>query len=1102
MESHDFLYEPDELNNEQDDYEMLYDHENDPMNPESIYYSERAENNYTNNTYSSSSNGFSTNDSDLPYNANVNRKDTDTQQIMHEVDRSMIGESEMYDGGRKSYYAMEATIGILSSIGTTSYENYSYDNLKMEDWSSVTTTIREVTGKEIYDIQFFDNIDYKTFEENFQTSSFAHIAYDFNKNGEIDKNEIDNITIDTQATLKNYSVSEKNNKVTIIKDGKPIEVDSKDLILTLSSGQQKTAEDVLKGLINKRDNAENVRRNISNISKALESCGIHGASTMSHTQIRKALKKMEFRGVKLDANSERLLKALDKFKEVDKVIKNSKKSTQKTLKGIGTYLRTAIRDSELYQSINKVTRYSKLALKITKGSVVMLYKAGLKTARGLTKATNRVMYGVAYATKLNYMPGYQAFYNKTKSIEEAVVKKTEYMDPKQIAKRKKERKETRKENFELQKNNFKNDVKDKIKNSDFNKRRKDKKERRSNKRKDRREKFLNSRFAKSRIGRASIKSASTVKKTAKGVGKLVGGAKTGILKFTSALSKGFGFVSYIKRKVLLVVSAAALIIILVILAAASAANSVVSAISAVSIAADSLEEEQGKTTLEVAMANMRKQTNDLYEEAKEKASKDFGGCLSERHDTNGSYYTVSNITDTVFNMVDENGNPVNQAEFTNVKEIMSIADVHFNGNYDSLTFKEYCKELWEASHSYSISYSDVTYCNNSNCSSKGTYYHTSAEVEEGECTNKSESVFEHTNLRYIRMDDTVKFPYEYTTENGMKITFTALSPSVLINAKDNTIVHCSDFTTGNIMTRCYDQKGKPVGNYWEATCNETNLASAACLGHEGCMGHVNAVVTGKVITGEKLYEIAAGMKNKMKYVTQRGWLETNDGEKDEWDYKSDDFKEYVQVKIDIDWKEMYGVTIGSSTVAAYDVDEDIESYIWKACIDHGYTPQGAAGLIGNLEAESGLNVDAFSKDGNESIGFVQWTNGRKTNLLNFADQFYNGDWQSVTCQVDFMLNSEMMGGYSGVDEYLRTTDDVELAAGCVVAKYESPSNYKSLTGAHEYTTPKGLTFSADRFGVVKYVDAFTYYLDFPKRLANAQAVYDKYANSESADAEN
>lgn len=142
-----------------------------------------------------------------------------------------------------------------------------------------------------------------------------------------------------------------------------------------------------------------------------------------------------------------------------------------------------------------------------------------------------------------------------------------------------------------------------------------------------------------------------------------------------------------------------------------------------------------------------------------------------------------------------------------------------------------------------------------------------------------------------------------------------------------------------------------------------------------------------------------------------------------------------------------------------------EQKIWDKLLAAGLTPAGAAGLVGNLKAESNLDptnlqntferklgmsdavytaaVDAgsyanFVHDG-AGYGLAQWTyHTRKAALLAFAKERRTsiGD---LGMQLDFLVQ-EMRGSYPAVWAALCTARDVRAASDVVLLQFERPAD--------------------------------------------------------------
>lgn len=146
--------------------------------------------------------------------------------------------------------------------------------------------------------------------------------------------------------------------------------------------------------------------------------------------------------------------------------------------------------------------------------------------------------------------------------------------------------------------------------------------------------------------------------------------------------------------------------------------------------------------------------------------------------------------------------------------------------------------------------------------------------------------------------------------------------------------------------------------------------------------------------------------------------------------------------------------------------------IWVCLISAGLTEAGAAGLMGNLYAESGLRpdnlqntfekklgltdwdytaavdcgfLDDFITDG-AGYGLAQWTYpSRKAALLAYA-RAQGRSIGDLDMQLGYLLQ-ELQSLFPGVLGILRNTDSVREASNCVLLQFERPANQGELVQA-------------------------------------------------------
>ncbi len=149
-----------------------------------------------------------------------------------------------------------------------------------------------------------------------------------------------------------------------------------------------------------------------------------------------------------------------------------------------------------------------------------------------------------------------------------------------------------------------------------------------------------------------------------------------------------------------------------------------------------------------------------------------------------------------------------------------------------------------------------------------------------------------------------------------------------------------------------------------------------------------------------------------------------------------------------------------------------EKYIWSRLTAAGMTPAGAAGLMGNLYAESGLNpanlqntsekrlgltdaaytaaVDAgtytnFAGDG-AGYGLAQWTyKPRKADLLAYV-KVAGASVGDLEAQLGFLLQ-ELAGSYKTTLATLKTARDVRTASDAVLLNFERPADQREAARA-------------------------------------------------------
>jgi len=114
----------------------------------------------------------------------------------------------------------------------------------------------------------------------------------------------------------------------------------------------------------------------------------------------------------------------------------------------------------------------------------------------------------------------------------------------------------------------------------------------------------------------------------------------------------------------------------------------------------------------------------------------------------------------------------------------------------------------------------------------------------------------------------------------------------------------------------------------------------------------------------------------------------------------------------------------------------------------------AAAMVGNFQAESGVNVDPTATNSIGAHGIAQWLGGRKTALENYAKS-NNLQEDDLTTQLNFSWQ-ELTGSYkSSVLDPIKSSTDINSATQIVFDKYEV---------AGDSTLPKRQAYAAALLG--------------------------------------
>jgi len=111
----------------------------------------------------------------------------------------------------------------------------------------------------------------------------------------------------------------------------------------------------------------------------------------------------------------------------------------------------------------------------------------------------------------------------------------------------------------------------------------------------------------------------------------------------------------------------------------------------------------------------------------------------------------------------------------------------------------------------------------------------------------------------------------------------------------------------------------------------------------------------------------------------------------------------------------------------YNTPSENEDITWDFLLSQGFSRIQTAGIMGNLMQEHRFNTS----DVTGGLGIVQWTGGRRANLINL----YPDSYTNIYSQLNFLMD-ELNGGYYGVRDAIKSTDSLTSAVQIFQNQFE------------------------------------------------------------------
>jgi hypothetical protein len=145
---------------------------------------------------------------------------------------------------------------------------------------------------------------------------------------------------------------------------------------------------------------------------------------------------------------------------------------------------------------------------------------------------------------------------------------------------------------------------------------------------------------------------------------------------------------------------------------------------------------------------------------------------------------------------------------------------------------------------------------------------------------------------------------------------------------------------------------------------------------------------------------------------------------------------------------------GDVQPAPQQASQDNAQIAFNYFVSQGLSPVQAAGIVGNLQGESGRGLNTNTRnpgdgrDGSDSIGIAQWNSDRAQALKNYAAS-KGTPYTDLTTQLEF-LHSELKGPEKAAYDRLLTAQTPEEATRAFLA-FERPKDW-NVPGSHPQRT--------------------------------------------------
>ena len=139
-----------------------------------------------------------------------------------------------------------------------------------------------------------------------------------------------------------------------------------------------------------------------------------------------------------------------------------------------------------------------------------------------------------------------------------------------------------------------------------------------------------------------------------------------------------------------------------------------------------------------------------------------------------------------------------------------------------------------------------------------------------------------------------------------------------------------------------------------------------------------------------------------------------------------------------------GTDMSGSVSAANIKASENKTKVWKFLKANGYSDEAAAGIMGNMQSESGFDpgIEERTTRKDKGYGLCQWTFGRRTRLESFA-RSKGKPASNIDVQLDYLLKELKTSYKSCYVPKFRESTDIEYTTWTFLSRFEKPAAMSS-----------------------------------------------------------